>query len=312
MINMKRGNLFTMPISSRNYTFGVLVFLFIICGGCSGGGSEPPPLETTKPPNVIVESNQTLFTTTSRSFDIYRATNADKAIVFLHGGGGTKHNFAYELGINLSIDDSSYNVVNEQILFDNKAIAVFPQGETIAAAPAAYTWNNYVMDSGQDDIQFLRDLVSFIATQYHVSKFYIVGHSNGGMMANRIWCEAPDLFEAYIAISGPPSEHFLAPATLCSPTQVKPYLGIVGAQDNVLQDYDWEAQTWTINPSLTEGDPSFVDPILIGERYFLPTRVMQRCGGTVNAGDADAITDSAVAKWSFCNNSIKLMRVESG
>jgi polyhydroxybutyrate depolymerase len=132
-------------------------------------------------------------------------------------------------------------------------------------------------------------------------------------MANRIWCEAPKLFKGYVAVSGPPSERFLAPETACSPAGVKPYLGIVGAQDDVLQDYgNWEAQTWTINPLLTLGDPAFVDPILIGERYFLPTRVTPRCGETVNAGDADATTDGAVTTWSFCDNSIILMRVEFG
>ena len=298
---------FLPSVGSKNCILCALAVFLTICGGCSGGSSNGSA--ELKTPEIIVEPNQTLFTA-PHGFDIYRATNADKAIVFLHSGGGSKHGFAYLLGFKGSPDDSNYDLVNEQILLDNRAIAVFPQGQAIDAAPNSQTWNNYVMDSGQDDMQFLRDLVSFISTQYDVSTFYIVGHSMGGVMVNRIWCEVPDLFEAYISIAGPASEHFLTPETSCSPIQVKPYLGIVGTDDNVLQnDDDWEAQTWTINPLIGSG-PAFVDPILIGERYFLPTRVTQRCGETVEAGDADAITDGEVTTWSFCNNSIKLMRVE--
>lgn len=133
----------------------------------------------------------------------------------------------------------------------------------------------------------------------------------GGMMANRIWCEAPDLFEAYVAIAGPPSEHFLAAAASCPSGDAKPYLGIVGSDDEVLENGDWEAQTWTIDPRFAS-DPGFVNPVLIGERFFLSARVWQRCGETVGAGDADAITEGNITTWSFCGNSIALMRIKSG
>lgn len=306
--------LFALTVNGRNYRVCALMFLLTIFGGCAGGSPDSSP--EPEPPRIVVEANQTLSSgqgQVERSVDIYRATNADKAIVFLHGGAGNKHIFAYNIGINLSDVDSNYDAVNEQILLDNHAIAVFPQGKSIAEAPGAYTWNNYVMDSGEDDIQFLRDLVNFISTRYHVSKFYIVGHSNGGMMVNRTWCEAPELFDAYISIAGPPSEHFLS--TPCSPpAEVKPYMGIVGSLDDVLQNTGkWEEQTWTIKPAIVLGAyPAFVNSVLIGERYFLPYRVNLRCGETVHDGDTDAIVDGNITTWSFCNNSVKLMRVEDG
>ncbi len=288
----------------RRYAFLALAILLPISGGCGGDDNSTPDQGS----KIIVEPNRTLSTAPHR-FDIYRVKGADKAIVFLHGGGGSKEQMAYNMGIKSNAGDSNYEVANEQMLLDNNAMTVFPQGQALAAAPTVSTWSNYATVSGQDDVQFIRDLISYIKSQYGVSKTYIVGHSMGGVMVSRLWCEAPELFDAFISVAGPPSEHFLAGGTPCSPTAVKPFLSIIGSQDGVLQNLDWEAQTWTIDPLLTQ-NAAFVDPVLIGERYFLPTRVTLRCGGTVNAGDADAVKNGAVTTWSYCGTSIRLIRIE--
>jgi len=292
------------PRFGKVRAYCALAFLLAVSAGC--GGDDAGPAGVTK---IVVEPNQTLSTAPHR-FDVYRPEDADKAVVFLHGGGGTKELFAYQLGVKRTAGDSDYDAENEQILIDNKAIAVFPQGQAIPSAPAAYTWNNYVMDSGQDDLQFIRDLVAHISTQFGVSRIFVVGHSNGGMMVNRVWCEAPELFEAYIAISGPPSQRFEDTQTPCAPAIAKPFLTIVGARDDVLQNDDWEAQSWTVNPILA-ASPAFVDPVLIGDRFMFPERVTRRCGGTVQSGDADAVKDGKLATWSFCDGSIELIRVET-
>ncbi len=303
---MDHDNSFTVPVNPRRYAFCALVFLLTISGGCAGEDDVAPDHGS----KIVVEPNKTL-STAPHTFDVYRAVGADKAIVFLHGGGNTKSYFAYQLGLKSTPDDSSYDDINGQILLDNKAIAVFPQAQAPEAYPRAKVWNNYVEDSGQDDMQFIRDLVSFIAAHYDVSKFYLVGHSSGGVMTSRIWCEAPELFDAYVSIAGPASAHFLAPETPCSPTKVKPYLKIIGAQDGVWQNGDWEAQIWTLAPIL-ELVPTLVEPDGIGERYFLPNMVSLRCGEAVRAGDADAVTDGTITTWSFCDSSIELVRIEAG
>jgi len=302
---MKRDKLLGSPARFWDYVSWAVAFLVIIAGGCGGDDNSSPDQGS----KIIVEPNQKL-STAPHKFDIYRAVDADKAIVFLHGGGGTKEYSAYQLGIKRDPDNSNYDVANEHLLLDNKAIVVFPQGQAIQAAPTIYTWNNYATVSGQDDVQFIRDLVAYITTQFKVSKTCIVGHSMGGVMVSRIWCEAPELFDAFVSISGPPSEHFLDGQTPCTPTAAKPFLNIVGSQDGVLRNTDWEAQTWTINPVLTI-TPAFVDSVVIGDRYFLPTSVARRCSGTVQPGDADAVNDGALTTWSYCDGSIKLIRVET-
>ena len=42
----------------------------------------------------------------------------------------------------------------------------------------AYTWSNHVMNSGQDDVAFLRVLADYI--RHHHLKLYLSGHSNYG------------------------------------------------------------------------------------------------------------------------------------
>jgi poly(3-hydroxybutyrate) depolymerase len=297
------------------HLFHAWIFLSaVLCfagSGCTGSGTGSTVPAGTVQAEVIVETDQQL-PTAPHLFDVYRATNADKAIVFLHGGLGNKHHMAYQVGLIPNDVKGDYTGVRQSLILENKVLAVFPQGQAIAESPKAYTWSNHVMTSGQNDVQFLRDLVSYISERYGITRFFIAGHSNGGMMVNRLWCEAPELFDRYVSIAGPPSEHFLNPETACTPAQVKPYLAIVGSNDNMLQVVDnWEQPTWTINPIFTK-DVSMLDPVMIGERYFLPSRAAQRCGETVLTGDTDAVTAAALTIWSFCNDSIKLVRVQGG
>lgn len=258
------------------------------------------------PATVAVEANQVLATA-PHAFDVFRPSNATKAIVFLHGGGGTKEQVEYILGVKTTSDTNSYTPANPQWLISNKVMAVFPQGQAIPLSQT-YTWSNYVMTSGEDDVQFLDDLASYIKSHYHINNIILAGHSNGGMMTARVWCERPDLFDVYVAFSGPPSEHFLDAATPCAPSTAKPFMAVVGSDDGVLRDSDWEAQTWTINPLLTAGR-AFLDPVLIGERYFLPTRVAARCNGTVGAGESDATTVGVTTTWRYCDNAVQLKRI---
>jgi poly(3-hydroxybutyrate) depolymerase len=304
----------------RIWILGTLAFVLMVCG--CGSSSDSPLLATlttgdSEAPTVVVEPNQQLATA-PHLFDVYRATNADKAVLFLHGFTGTKHNLAYELGINLN-RGLDYSGVNERTLLDQKVVAVFPQGMAQTEDGikwAWFTWDNYSMISGQDDVKFISDLVGHVKAAYHVAKVYIAGYGDGGTMVNRIWCEKPELFDGYVAIAGPLSDQFITSGPSCSPAEVKPYLGIVGSQDEVLQVSagNWEAKTWSIAADMYAlvGDTYYRNPSLIGERYFLPERVMMRCGGTVGAGESEAVTEGAVTTWSYCADSIRLLKVGAG
>ena len=84
-----------------------------------------------------------------------------------------------------------------------------------------------------DDVDYLRALVSAIATRFRVdaSRVFALGHSNGAAMAYRLACEAADTFAGVVAIAGS-----RVPARYgCVPTRPVRLLHVHGtADDNVL------------------------------------------------------------------------------
>ena len=115
-------------------------------------------------------------------------------------------------------------------------LLAFPQGQSLQSCQQppcnAFTWNNFVMDSGQDDVGFLSALAAELrgggvsaaapaATATAAfpalppgARLSLAGHSNGGMMANRVWCETGDaVFDAFASFEGPMPRRFDANVT---------------------------------------------------------------------------------------------------
>lgn len=265
-------------------------------------------------PSVSVRSNQAI-SGYPHAIDMYIPSNAQAAVIFLHGGGGKKEGLAADLGIKNDSTGTNFNLTNagQTWLINEKVMAIFPQGQTLSGYNG-WTWNNYVMVSGQDDVAFLKALVAAIKADTSlpaVTKFYLVGHSNGGMMANRMWCESPTTFDAYGALAGPPSNH-LDPSTgdhPCAPTTVRPYIGIIGNMDRVLRSNgNMAASTWVLSPVLYIGNPptwADASPTVMNEKLFHSTRVGLKCGGSVNT----PTTSGSLTTYSDCSGTLKLIVV---
>ncbi len=245
-------------------------------------------------------------------------------MIFLHGGGGTNFGMENDLGLNDNDAPPNSSDINFGWLTDNQIIAVFPQGQGLIVGG---TWNNWVMDSGQDDVAMLQALATYVKSTYGVGSVYLVGHSNGGMMANRMWCESPGTFDGYVALAGPPSTHYQT--TACAPSTKKPYYGIIGAQDTVLCDNSsattdaggstnplsscdtstfQASATWTINPNYINGSSAFINPNLINEYQQQASRAKLMCGETTLTLDA-ADSNSLNTVWSNCSGTIMLQEV---
>ncbi|WP_020649865.1 hypothetical protein [Solimonas variicoloris] len=281
----------------------VVLFLASLqaCGGGGGGDSSGEPPAATPAPSL-----DTTLAGYPQAYDVYDPGNATRAVVFLHGGMGDKASFAYKLGLLTQSGTPSSATVNWNWLAAHRVLAVFPQGQHRADAPKATTWSNYVMDSGADDRAFLAALSSTLASRSGIAAVHYVGHSNGGMMVNRLWCEAPRAASVYVALAGPASEHFLASATPCAPSLQRPYLGIVGAQDDVLQAKGhWSDPTWTITPVLAD-TPAFLDPVLIGEWAQFQSRVAAVCGESPTL--AGAVTVDQTEIWTHCGGRLEVRR----
>ncbi len=272
--------------------------------GCGGGGNgqsvEPPP---PPPPGEVLRDLK--IPGYENQIDVYKTDGATRAVVFLHGGKGTNYGLANKLGLNLGDSRPTTGTANWTWLAGKHILAVFPQGVAIPQAPDQFTWRNWVMDSGQDDVDFLTKLVARIKAEYRVDKVYLFGHSNGGMMGNRMWCEEPTVFDGYVTASGPASSRYVN--TACTPLVKRPYLGIIGGADTILQTAGhWTDELWTLTPLVTSS-PAFVTNTVIGEWQQHVARAQLACGETPTL--LGKSSDNVVDKWSNCGGRIQVQEV---
>jgi polyhydroxybutyrate depolymerase len=274
---------------------------------CGGGGSDGG---TTQQP---AEADQLLSTTVAgypHAVNIYRTAGATRAIVLLHGGGGDLNAVAYQVGLNSSATTTTASTINWAWLDANKVTLVIPQGQHIASNPGATTWSNYAMTSGQDDKAFLQALAAKVRSDYGLTDVTLMGHSMGGAMTNRMWCEANATFSRYVSLAGPASSTFNQTATPCAPgSTAAPYMGVIGDADSVMQTAGvWEAATWTVNPVVVASSiEAWVNNVVIGEFHQQQARTTQVCAGTLSS--SGYTTAGNVDTWSTCAGKLQLKRV---
>ncbi len=284
---------------------GVVLCAGILACGAPGpagdAGLEPADAGADAGMDAGVDAGLTLksglnagLTLGTRTFDVYLpSTPPTRAVVLLHGGGGNKE----LLEENLDLPTAS------QSRLDALGVAwIFPQG--LAVGGNAYTWNNHVMTSGVDDVAFLTSLAAWVKQTLGVTSVTLGGHSNGGMMTHRMWCEAPGVFDRYVAIAGPASAYF-RPVGGASCVGGKPFMAIVGDGDLVLQTPGHlDAPTWTIANFLVAGSApgSFVDPDVLNEVLAHATR---RVGSLCpTEALASPVETSRKTSWTNCGGDV--------
>jgi poly(3-hydroxybutyrate) depolymerase len=174
----------------------------------------------------------------------------------------------------------------------------------------ATTWSNHAMTSGQDDKAFLQALAAKIRSEYGLADITLMGHSMGGVMANRMWCESPASFNRYVSLAGPASSTFNQPATPCAPgSAAAPYLGVIGDSDSVMQTAGaWAAATWSVNPVVVASSvEAWVNRGVIGEFHQQQARTAMVCGGLLESNGFT--TSGNVDTWSTCAGKLVLKRV---
>ena len=110
-------------------------------------------------------------------------------VVALHGGGGSAEQFAGENGLEDLADEEGFVVVH-------------PEGIS-QRVERLHTWNagnccGAAAEEGVDDVAFIRAVVDEVAGALPIDpdQVFAIGHSNGGMLAYRLACEAADVFAA--------------------------------------------------------------------------------------------------------------------
>lgn len=83
-----------------------------------------------------------------------------------------------------------------------------------------------------DDVGFLRALVDDVKAKHPVQEghVFLLGHSNGAFMTLRMNCDAPDVFDAVVAVSG----STWSDASRCHPGRADPLLLVHGTKDTTI------------------------------------------------------------------------------
>ena len=142
-------------------------------------------------------------------------------VLAFHGGGGHAEFMA---------DEARYGLVGkaERAGF----VVVFPNGYSRFPGGKLAAWNaggccGNARDRGIDDVGFVRALVARVQSQVSIdgARVFATGMSNGGMLAHRLACEAPDVFRAVASVAGTDA------TTRCAPSRPVSVLHIHARND---------------------------------------------------------------------------------
>lgn len=153
----------------------------------------------------------------------YDPSNASSVLFAFHGGFGSAEQFETASHLSDFADKRGF-------------IVVYGQGTSLGVVRAP-VWNAggcCGKAAGKiDDVGYVRDVVAEVQKKYHVdaSRIYMTGMSNGGMMVNRLACEAADLFAGAAIVSG------TIQINSCHPVKQMPILIMHGTKDTNVPYY---------------------------------------------------------------------------
>lgn len=209
-------------------------------------------------------------------FDVYIPAMPDGqsvqfVMVALHGGSGGKTTLPQAMYCTFAPVPTIYQV-NWELLRTFRCALIVPQGQhcdgvtsewnpngvnTVSAQNpnGVATWSNYSMWSGADDKSFLQDMAQYIVVKFGNVARVLAGHSNGGMMAYRMWLESPGWYNFYCSTSGPMPIYW--DSNLAVPRSFKPFYVRYSLKDTVLgvnggiagtSNHFWE-DVWLAQPA---------------------------------------------------------------
>ena len=233
-------------------------------------------------------------------FDVYLPDTApSRVIVFLHGGLGSKESIAEKLGLRTDAQ------IHQDQINSLGAAWIIPQGQAIEREGLAIpTWSNHVMFSGTNDLLFLNDLSTWIRSNWSGIPLVLSGHSNGGMMTHRVWCEAPELYSLYVGVSGPPSTSYdpdYPEGTHLECLGGPPYWAIIGSEDRTIGVN--ENPNWTISVSNSDVYERSQDHVMNEKRAHEELRSLKVCQ-LIQRGEETE--QNGLTQWSSCNGRVVL------
>jgi len=292
----------------------LIIFLVLGLVGISGCGPESDPWDPTMQRYTLKHDGL------GREYFVFLPSTYDgemehPAAIFLHGYGGTATGTEAEVtqGLNQYAEEYGYVMVYPQGTWFMASVdgaepwevtswnhisggldegpagpLCTPDADKVPCPPECGACGKCGWTSCNDDIGFLKVLAGVVTENFAVDtkRLYVSGFSNGAMMANRIACEASELFAAAALIGGR-----VEPGFECAPTRRLPLLQINGGADEVVphdgrvSSSGWfYASTTSITRHWNEGEACGVEledwsaPVIEGENV----QCTIACGDTVH------------------------------
>jgi polyhydroxybutyrate depolymerase len=179
--------------------FAVISVLLLAAQACGRTGASAPTASTNLPAG---ETTRPLtHDGLERSYILYIPASINRSqpvpLVFVfHGGTGNAESAIRMSGFNGAADQNGFAVV-------------YPNGTGRLSNDILLTWNGgtccgYAQEKNVDDVGFVRAIVTDLRTLMNIDpkRIYATGMSNGGILSQRLACEAADLFAAIAPVSG--------------------------------------------------------------------------------------------------------------
>ena len=150
----------------------------------------------------------------------YNAGTAVPLVINLHGYGGCAASHLSDADMRSQANENTF-------------ILVYPQGLTRTKGSAEWDPDTDSNDISTSDLEFLKQLISTIASEYTIdaTRVYVVGYSNGGMMAYGMACNNSNLVAAIGVVS---STMLQSTINSCNPTHATGVINFHGTSDAVL------------------------------------------------------------------------------
>ncbi len=183
-------------VALRPAWFGLLAcaLIMLACSRAGAGASPSTTSSGTPQPGGALTGDSTgslVVGGVTRTYFLhvppsYTGQNAVPLVVALHGRDGTGQGMVKLTHFSTVADANGF-------------IVVYPDG-------IDRSWNDgrQIPEESEDDVGFLRALISQLAGRYHIdpARIYATGISNGGMMTQRLGCELGDVLAAIAPDAG--------------------------------------------------------------------------------------------------------------
>lgn len=245
------------------------------------------------PPTVPGDGTTAIYDGMARSYIVYVPPSYDPAaplplVMVLHGRTGTGASTAYVYDM-------------DRVASREGFIVVYPDGTHVEGTEAGREWNYlYGIPGygkiGLDDVNFLSILVDDLARDLNIDqdRLYVTGYSNGGFMAQRLACSAPQRWAAFSSISGtldaglinickgqPPVPMLMIHGTL---DQIVPWNGLIYGGQIALYSAPDTAVFWAAHD---ECDPNQIEHTVLPSPQAKPETQVHRYIFTSCAGGSE-------------------------